>query len=264
MADTAIPARSPLSISKRRAFRIHLSASALVVGMLLAIIFFLWYPAPYFEAKGAWSVIRLLVGVDLILGPALTLVLFRPRKPGLLFDLSVIATIQLTALIYGTTVIYQERPYYTVFAVDRFEILAYRDVDRSMIEHDELRRKPLVGPILAVASLPEDPAEFQSLLQEVSFEGKPDIERRPEYWSPYAGRSADILARARSLSELLNTRPEARNEISRITAARDTDIDRLAYLPLIGRDKSYAFVVDAETAVPVDIIDVDPWNDGEG
>ena len=95
------------------------------------------------------------------------------------------------------------------------------------------------------------------------FEGQPDIERRPEYWSPYAARSGDILARARSLSELLNTRPEARNEISRITAARDTDIDRLAYLPLIGRDKSYAFVVDAETAVPVDIIDVDPWSDGE-
>jgi len=264
MADTATPTRSLLSISKRRAFLIHLSASALVVGTLCAIIFFLWYPAPYFEAKGAWGVIRILVGVDLILGPTLTLVLFRPRKPGLLFDLSVIATIQLTALIYGTTVIYQERPYYTVFAVDRFEILAYRDVDRSMIEHDELRRKPLVGPILAVARLPEDSAEFQNLLQEVLFEGKPDIERRPEYWSPYAAGSADILERARSLSELLYTRPEARNEISRITAARDTDIDRLAYLPLIGRDRSYAFVVDAETAAPVDIIDVDPWSDDEG
>ena len=190
MADTTTRTRSLLSISKRRAFLIHLSASALVVGTLCAIIFFLWYPAPYFEAKGAWGVIQILVGVDLILGPALTLVLFRPRKPGLLFDLSVIVAIQLTALVYGTTVIFQERPYYTVFAVDRFEILAYRDVDRSMIEHDELRRKPLVGPILAVASLPEDPAEFQRLLQEVLFEGKPDIERRPEYWSPYAARSA--------------------------------------------------------------------------
>ena len=80
MTDAATPTRSLLSISKRRAFLIHLSASAFVVGTLCAIIFFLWYPAPYFEARGAWSVIRILVGVDLILGPALTLVLFRPRK----------------------------------------------------------------------------------------------------------------------------------------------------------------------------------------
>jgi hypothetical protein len=264
MVDTATRTSSLLSISKQRAFLIHLSASALVVGTLCTIIFFLWYPAPYFEAKGAWGVIRVLVGVDLILGPALTLLLFRPRKPGLLFDLSVIAAIQLTALIYGTTVIYQERPYYTVFAVDRFEVLAYREVDGSMIEHDELRRKPFVGPILAVASLPEDPAAFQRLLEEVLFESKPDIERRPEFWSPYATRSADIIARAASLSELLNTRPEAQDEISRIAAAFDTDIDRLAYLPLVGRDKSYAFVIDAETAAPVDIIDVDPWSDEEG
>ena len=117
--------RNLLSISKLHAFLIHLAGSALVVGALCAIIFFVWYPAPYFAAKGASGVLRVLIGVDLILGPTLTLILFRPRKPGLVFDLSIIATIQLAALVFGTTVIYQERPYYAVFAVDRFQVLAY-------------------------------------------------------------------------------------------------------------------------------------------
>ena len=258
---SASQGRSLLSISKMRAFLIHLSGSALVVGTLCAIIFYVWYPAPYFAVKGASEVLLVLIGVDLVLGPTLTLILFRPRKPGLVFDLSVIVAIQLAALVYGTTAIYQERPYYLVFAVDRLEILAYKDVDSTMIEHQELRRKPFIGPILAVASLPEDQDEFQRLLEETVFEGKPDIERRPEFWSPYANRSDDVTARARSLTELLERYPEARTEISSLTETLDVEIDDLAYIPLVGRETSFAFVIDAETATPIDIIDVDPWSD---
>ncbi len=259
--DSTSQKRSLLSISKLQAFLIHLTGSALVVGTLCAVIFFVWYPAPYFAAKGASGVLLVLIGVDLILGPTLTLILFRPRKPGLVFDLSVILTIQLAALVYGTTALYQERPYYLVFAVDRLEILAYKDVDSSMIEYEELRRKPFIGPILAVASLPEGQDEFQRLLEETAFEGKPDIERRPEFWSPYANRSDDVIARARSLAELLERYPETRTEISKLTESLDAEIDDLAYIPLVGRETSFAFVIDAETATPIDIIDVDPWSD---
>ncbi len=259
--DSTSQKRSLLSISKLQAFFIHLTGSALVVGTLCAVIFFVWYPAPYFAAKGASGVLLVLIGVDLILGPTLTLILFRPRKPGLVFDLSVILTIQLAALVYGTTALYQERPYYLVFAVDRLEILAYKDVDSSMIEYEELRRKPFIGPILAVASLPEGQDEFQRLLEETAFEGKPDIERRPEFWSPYANRSDDVIARARSLAELLERYPETRTEISKLTESLDAEIDDLAYIPLVGRETSFAFVIDAETATPIDIIDVDPWSD---
>ncbi len=259
--DSTSQKRSLLSISKLQAFLIHLTGSALVVGTLCAVIFFVWYPAPYFAAKGASGVLLVLIGVDLILGPTLTLILFRPRKRGLVFDLSVILTIQLAALVYGTTALYQERPYYLVFAVDRLEILAYKDVDSTMIEYEELRRKPFIGPILAVASLPEGQDEFQRLLEETVFEGKPDIERRPEFWSPYANRSDDVIARARSLAELLERYPETRTEISKLTESLDAEIDDLAYIPLVGRETSFAFVIDAETATPIDIIDVDPWSD---
>ena len=258
---SATPRRNLLSISKLHAFLIHLTASALVVGTLCAIIFVVWYPAPYFAAEGASNVLWILFGVDLILGPLLTLYLFRPRKPGLIFDLSVIVAIQLAALVYGATVIYQERPYYLVFAVDRFEILAYWEVDSSMIEHEELRQKPFGGPILAVASIPEGQDEQQRLLQEILFEGKPDIERRPEFWSPYANRSADVIARATSLAELLDRNPGARAEIARLTDTLNTEIETLAYVPLIGKLTSFAFVIDAETAAPIDIISVDPWGD---
>ncbi len=251
-----------LEISKRQAFLIHLAVSALVVGTLCAIIFYFWYPAPYFDAKGAGGVLRVLIGVDLVLGPTLTLVLFKPRKPGLLFDLSIVAAIQLSALIYGTTVIFQERPYYSVFAVDRFEVIAYRDADASMINHDALRRKPLRGPILAVASLPEDPEAFQRLLEETVFEGKPDIQYRPELWRPYADSSDAVARRARSLATLAEQRSETEALISHFAESLERDVNDFSYVPLVGKDRSFVFVIDAVTAEPVGIIDADPWDDG--
>jgi len=244
------------SVSKRRAFLVHLSLSTLVVGSVCATIFFIWYPDPYFAAKGAWSVLRVLVGVDLVLGPALTLILFKPGKPGLLFDLVVIAVIQLSALIYGTTVIYQGRPYFAVFAVDRFQVLAREDVDFATVDLGALGEKPFVGPLLTVAVLPEDPQAFQRLLQEVLFEGKRDLERRPEFWHPYSERNADVIARGKPLEELARSRPDARRQIEALLQ----ESPGLIYVPLVGgRDTDFAFVIDPETATPVDIINVDPW-----
>ena len=116
-------------MSKTRAFLLHLSISATIVGIVCALIFFVWYPQPFFQIAGASSVLKVLIGVDLIVGPLLTLLLYKPGKPKLLFDMSCIALIQIVALVYGTAIIFSERPYYLVFAVDRFEVLAHRDVD---------------------------------------------------------------------------------------------------------------------------------------
>lgn len=244
-----------LSLSKRRAFLIHLTLSTLIVGTVCAIIFFVWYPGPYFDARGAWSILKVLVGVDLILGPTLTLLLYKPDKPGLLFDLIVIAIIQLSALIYGTTVFYQERPYFTVFAVDRFQVLARGEVDPVSVDQAALGDKPLVGPLLIVAVLPDDPQAFQRLLEEVLFEGKPDLERRPEYWHPYAERSSDVLARGVPLERLAAARPDARRRVE--TLLRDNP--GLVYVPLVSGDRDFAFVIDPETAMPIEIVAVDPW-----
>lgn len=263
MASTLSTRSNMLDISKKNAFLLHLSVSALVVGAICTIIFFFWYPAPYFDAKGAGGVLRVLIGVDLILGPTLTLILYKPRKPGLLLDLSIIAAIQLGALIYGTTVIFQERPYYAVFAVDRFEVIAYRDADASMIKHDELRRKPLQGPILAVASLPGDPVAFQRLLEETVFEGKPDIQYRPEFWSPYVDSSRTVAQRARGLATLAEEKPETEASISRFARSLERDVSEFSYVPLVGKDRSFVFVIDAVTAEPIDIIDADPWDNNK-
>lgn len=244
-------------MKKSRAFLVHLSLSATIVGIVCALIFFVWYPRPYFEIVGAWSVLQVLIGVDLVVGPLLTLILYKPKKPGLVLDLSIIATVQLSALIYGTTVIFQERPYYVVFAVDRFEVLARTEIDPDAIANDALREKPLVGPIFSFALFPESEKGRQQLLDDV-INGKPDLERRPEFWDVYANHTDSVVARATPLTEMAAARPDVREKIDAFTQSR-TDIKDLIGLPVIGKKGAFLFVLNRSTRMPVGFIDFDPW-----
>src|SRR5437762_10459463 len=67
-----------LAISRRRAFLTHLLSSAVIVSAVCVLVFFVWYPHPYFRISGAWNPLRVLIGVDLVLGPLLTLLVFKP------------------------------------------------------------------------------------------------------------------------------------------------------------------------------------------
>ncbi len=244
-------------MNKSRAFLIHLSVSATIVGIVCALIFFVWYPQPYFDIVGAGSVLQVLIGVDLVAGPLLTLILYKPNKPGLVFDLSIIVAIQLAALIYGTTVIYQERPYYVVFAIDRFEVLARAEIDLNAVPNNSLREKPFIGPVMAVALFPESEKERQQLLDDV-FAGKPDLERRPEYWDVYGKHFASIVERATPLAQLANERPDARDQINAFILSQ-TDADDLIGVPVIGKQNAFCFVLNKTTRLPIGVIDFDPW-----
>lgn len=247
------------SPDKLKAFIIHLSISASIVGAVMALIFFYWYPRPYFEANGAWPVLRILIGVDLVLGPLLTLILFKKGKPGLVFDMSFIAAIQLTALIYGVHTIYDERPYYLVFAVDRFEVIGKVEIDDSKIKYPELTDKPNKGPILVFADFPKDKDEKNNFLFEVIMEGKPDLERRPEYYLPYALNKEKIIEKAKTLKLLVEADKNNKQKVEKFINKNADKKDDLLFLPLVGKNNDLALVLDKTTGLPIDGISVDPW-----
>lgn len=246
-------------VEKVRASLLHLAISATVVGAVLAVIFFLWYPAPFFQVVGAWAPVKVMIGVDLVLGPLMTLIVYRRNKPSLVFDLSVIALIQLGALAYGVHVVYQERPYFVVHALDRFEVLAARDVDMDAIADPAMRAKPWRGPVFVAAVMPEDLAESQRLLEEVLFEGKPDIERRPAYWHSYASSRDRVLASTLELELLQRHDPAVAPLID--AAVRRTGQARgsLRFLPIVGKKRDFCLLLDSTTGQPLGLLQVDPW-----
>jgi hypothetical protein len=99
-----------LGLNRYQAFAIHMAISLILFFILLLCITQLWYPGILFETGNGWKAIALIVGIDLILGPLLTFIVFNPNKSSLKFDLWVIALVQAAALAYGTWTIHSSRP----------------------------------------------------------------------------------------------------------------------------------------------------------
>ena len=86
------------------------------------LVLWVWYPYPYGLLSGGRHLFLLLMGVDVVCGPLLTLVLFNPTKPRreLLTDMALVVCIQLAALAYGLYTAQEARPLFLVHEVDRF------------------------------------------------------------------------------------------------------------------------------------------------
>ena len=114
--------------AKARAGLLHLIISALAVGVLAWLTLTVWYPDGLATLQGVWKILGLVAVVDVILGPALTVLVYKPRKRTLVFDLSVIALIQIAALTYGAWTISAQRPAYLAYMYDRFFVVTARDI----------------------------------------------------------------------------------------------------------------------------------------
>ena len=63
-----------------KAFLIHLGISLVILFVLLYLLVFVWYPPPLFAADGGMQGLKIILGVDLVLGPLLTLMVYNPAK----------------------------------------------------------------------------------------------------------------------------------------------------------------------------------------
>ena len=246
-------------MTRYRAAAIHFLISASVVSVIFAVIFFVWYPGPTFQIAGAVSIVLVLVGVDLVLGPTLTLIIYKEGKWGLKFDLAVIALVQLAALIFGAYIFYQERPYYMVFAFDRFNLVTEQQIDKSQIDYPALLDKPFADVIKVFARRPEETEEFQKFLNSVMFDGAPDLESRPEYYEPYANGKDFILQKIKPLDEIKRESEQDEKRVQRAIAKYEADHPRLGYVPIATLTDDIGMVMDMDTAEPLGIIKVDPW-----
>ncbi len=114
-------------ISRRRAFLTHLGVSTTIFVVLSYLIILHWYPDYYFFLDGGIRAIATIFLVDVVLGPGLTLLVFKPGKKSLKFDMSVILSVQLLALTWGVNSVYTERSATTVFYQGKFTCISRPD-----------------------------------------------------------------------------------------------------------------------------------------
>ena len=126
--------------SRWTAFAIHLAISAIILTVLLGVIFFVWFPRDLIFAGGVGG-LKILMGVDLVLGPVLTLLVYKQYKPSLKMDLTIIGLIQMGCLIAGMWIIFNERPLVQVLADDGVHLLAASD-----LRYYEMKTPDIEGP----------------------------------------------------------------------------------------------------------------------
>lgn len=111
------------AVNRWQAFGIHLAISLLIFIALAALIY-RWYPGILFQYDGGLEGIQLIAGVDLVIGPLLTLVVFNRAKKSLKADLAIIALLQVVCLIGGMWTVYQTRPVAVVYADGAFRSIS--------------------------------------------------------------------------------------------------------------------------------------------
>lgn len=235
-----------------RASLVHLLASALVGIIVAAVVFLAWYPYPYRELSGGRELFLLIVGIDLVCGPLLTLVLFDKSKSSseLFRDLLLVVLIQLSALGYGVFTVWNARPLFLVMEIDRFKVVAAPDLQgpkaASALDVLTPALKPSIfGPpvVIAIRS-PKNEDERRTVLME-SVAGGRDYSLRPDFYIAYTGDSArKSLARSKPLSLFLERWPSEQMNATAIASKKSIDITRLTYVPVVGREDWIAILDD--------------------
>jgi hypothetical protein len=195
----------------------------------------------------------------MVLGPLLTLIAFKSGKPSLKFDLCGIVLLQLGALLYGGMIIYQQRPAFVVFGVDRFTTIPAAEVDFDQIKYPELKRIAGIGPRLAQARPPADPQRRQELMFAVLMEGQKDWEYRAEFYEPYRPDLAHLRARSLDLAKIAARDATAQAAVAAFAEQRDGRLDDYFYLPLRGKNQDFVLALSATDGMPAGWIPISPW-----
>ncbi|WP_460838693.1 TfpX/TfpZ family type IV pilin accessory protein [Noviherbaspirillum agri] len=240
---------------------IHLLASLLIGISAATLVFAVWYPYPYSEVSGGRELFKLLVVVDVILGPLITFAIFNKTKPlkELRRDLSIVVLLQLAALCYGLWTVFVARPVYLVFELDRFRVVHAVDVSEELLHKAPvgLTTLPMFGHgLLAVrpfTSAAESAEATIAALQGV------DLGTRPDLWQPYPEAASRVRRSAKPGTELIARFPDHAKTIDEALKKTGRSIDNLLSMPLVSRKFFWTVLLDAQTLEVVGFVPLDSF-----
>jgi hypothetical protein len=245
---------------KWRAFAIHFTLTLVLAVGAAVVIFALWFPDPFDTLVGGDELFVLVVGCDLALGPLISLVIYDSRKSRgkLVFDYSVVAVLQISALLYGVWIISGSRPVYVAFSGDRLEVISAADIlpaELAAARDSNYRSLPLTGPrLVAVVVSPAD--QDDALSQALAGNEEP---ARPKFYRPYESELPAILQHALPLEKLEARHPEGKQMLAQARAEAGVPAARLRWLPLRYHEVFWTVLVDAETGKPLAYFNLDPY-----
>jgi hypothetical protein len=243
-------------VSRWQAAGIHLAISIAVALAVVVAMYFLWYPTPYFQAMGGGGLLMLVTAVDVVLGPLITLIIFNTKKKSLKFDLMCVAIVQIVALAYGVSTMFQARPVYTVFNKDRFDVIIAADmseIERAKVTDFMFKSVPLTGPQVVAMEQPSNKKEVQRML-----ESGIDSRAFSQYYVPYDSKAKEAATAAKPIAEWQKTHAATTEKLKAFLTTKAIDESKVGFLPLYTRNEDMIVVLDKETGKILAIAPVAP------
>ncbi len=235
--------------------KIKATSIHLLISFALAVICYFFikqmYPFPLLRATGVLSIFIMMMVIDLVIGPLLTFIVYKVPKKTLKMDLAVIAILQAGALCYGMYSMYQGRPAWVTYVIDRFELVRANE----MVENPNLSIKPKpLGISYHYAEFTITPENrFEMFMNESQGAGP---QNRPEFYRPLSKARVLLLRNSKPLIEL-----EKYNQSDRVKSTLKKYPEADSYLPLKGsaEDMTVLMNTTSNNVAVVAIIDLRPW-----
>jgi hypothetical protein len=237
-----------------RAFGLHLLASAGALTFLFGSLYLGWYRWPGWYLADVSVVVLVMAGVDLVVGPALTLVIASDRKPRpeLKRDIAIIVALQLAALIYGTASIWSGRPLYYAFSENVLQLVQAYDLNAeesalARRQHVELAPHWYSLPRWIWAPLPADPEERSRIIS-AAISGGDDVISLPKYFKPWDEGLSALRAQLKKVDDVAYFSGSQKKLLKERLRSAGFNADQLNAIALTGRGKPLLAVFDPQSA----------------
>lgn len=239
------------TISRYRASATHFFLSCTVGLVLLLLCWYMWYPTPMLSAIGGYEIFFLIVGIDVVLGPALTLVVFNPKKKYLVLDLAVIAILQISAFIYGCSTLLEARPAYIAALGESFQVVQASEITDSNLAKGHATL-PIWGPKLVGTKEPTEFADISMVAAMGAVGGGKG--HMPSLHIPYEDMREQLLKKALDFDGLEKDNENQKPAIQEWLKSHDCDEKKCKYQPIKIRVSTFPAVIDAKTAAYLGIM----------
>lgn len=228
-------------ITRKQAFLTHLAVSSGLFVIISYLIFFHWFPEFYFYLDGGIRAITTIFFVDVVLGPGLTLLVFKPGKKELKFDMAVILLLQLSALFWGVSSVYAERSGATVFYYGRFSCIAHDDTKNMNM--DSITTGPGGRQRLSILQRPDTVDDFYKFSKEAHNHQSAEIYYYGEKITPLDESVVERLQNYQlNLSRLAEENQASAKQVELYLASHVDDVEHIKLFPLSCR---YGFAIAA-------------------
>ncbi len=243
-----------------KAAGIHLAISLTLAALAALLVFFIWYPYPYREISGGRELFLIVVSVDVVMGPLMTLAVFNLNKPRkeLRRDLAVIGAFQIAALAYGLWTVAVARPVHLVFEIDRFRVVHTIDIEPVLLKRaaPALQELPLMGPtLLSIRDFKDSKENYDATM--AALQGL-QLGARPDLWQSYEEGKDKIIAVSKPVAELKKRFPARASEIDNVLKAAPANAP-VGYIPLVGRNTFWTVLINTQTAEVLAFVPLDPY-----